>query len=309
MLGGLLLWLSVVSCGEVALDPVPERSSKQATLTTAAPSLTYLVLGDWGKRGQFYQQHVADQMGRTGEALGSRFVISAGDNFYNDGVQNITDSHWKESFEDVYTHPALHVPWYITLGNHDYKGEIQAQIAYSEFSTRWTLPAPYYDRVETIDDTTSAHFVFLDTNPIHKRHPEAQIQLAWLDSTLTATQTRWTIVVGHHPVYSGGEHGESKALIRSLKPLLEKHRIDAYLSGHDHDLQHLYDENIHYFVSGAAAEVRKDGYHSYTRFTITRPGFLTVAMSASHLDASFVDHLGHVLYSTQLSPRSLSSTQ
>lgn len=304
-----MLIVALAGCGEVALDPVPEQSNKRSSQLTQGPGLTYLVLGDWGKRGLFYQSDVAQQMGKTGETVGSQFVISTGDNFYDDGVTSITDSHWKESFEEVYTHPSLATPWYVTLGNHDYKGNIQAQIAYTQFSNRWNLPTRYYDRLEEIDDTTRAHFVFLDTNTIHKKRSSAKTQLAWLDSTLAATHAPWTVVVGHHPIYSGGSHGNNRTLVRNLKPILEKHGVDVYLSGHDHDLQHLYDENIHYFVSGAAAELRKDGYHRYTQFTITRPGFLSITMTAALLEATFIDHLGNVLYTTQLPPRSLHVTE
>lgn len=299
------IWL-LASCGDVALDPIPEEIGKhteRGALAVDAAPLNYIVIGDWGQRGKFYQRNVAEAMGITGALEAIRFVISAGDNFYDDGVKNVLDSHWKESFEEIYTHPSLQVPWYVTLGNHDYKGDVSAQVAYTHFSKRWTLPDLYYDRVERIDDATEVHFVFLDTNTIHRKKAAGDEQLAWLDRTLAAIDAEWTIVVGHHPIYSGGAHGENRTLVRKLKPLLEKHHVDAYFSGHDHDLQHLHDGDIHYFVSGAAAQVRKDGRHRHTQFTITRPGFLAMSMTANDLDATFIDHQGNVLYTTRIPQR------
>jgi diadenosine tetraphosphatase ApaH/serine/threonine PP2A family protein phosphatase len=45
--------------------------------------------------------------------------------------------------------------------------------------------------------------------------------------------------MGHHPIFSNGPHGDHKVLIADWEPLLRKHKVDLYLAGHDHDLQHL----------------------------------------------------------------------
>src|SRR4051794_17600509 len=80
----------------------------------AAP-VAFLALGDWGRRGERRQRDVAVAMGGAAAELDSRFVLSAGDNFYPGGVQSADDSHWKESFEDVYTAAALQTPWFAAL--------------------------------------------------------------------------------------------------------------------------------------------------------------------------------------------------
>ncbi|HBB75469.1 MAG TPA: hypothetical protein DC048_13595, partial [Planctomycetaceae bacterium] len=56
---------------------------------------------------------------------------------------------------------------------------------------------------------------------------------------LAGPRGRFTMVVGHHPVYSNGKHGDTEYLIRDWAPLLERHKVHVYLAGHDHDLQHL----------------------------------------------------------------------
>ena len=45
--------------------------------------------------------------------------------------------------------------------------------------------------------------------------------------------------VGHYPVWSVCEHGPTKQLVQSLKPLLEKDGVHAYLAGHDHCQEYL----------------------------------------------------------------------
>src|ERR1700761_7560056 len=128
-------------------------------------ALTFLAVGDWGRDGAFHQQDVADRMGETASQIGARFVISVGDNFYEDGVRGVDDPIWKTSFEDVYRAPSLQVPWYVALGNHDYHGNSQAQLDYSAKSRRWRLPARWHAFEQTAPDGATIAFFALDTSP------------------------------------------------------------------------------------------------------------------------------------------------
>ena len=51
-------------------------------------------------------------MGRVGEALDIDFVISTGDNFYDNGLSGVHDSDFEKSFTKVYTAPSLQKQWY-----------------------------------------------------------------------------------------------------------------------------------------------------------------------------------------------------
>jgi tartrate-resistant acid phosphatase type 5 len=69
---------------------------------------------------------------------------------------------------------------------------------------------------------------------------EEKEQLAWFKAEIAKPRTTpWLVVIGHHPVYSNGTHGDSKELVEVYAPLMQEHGAHLYLCGHDHDMQHL----------------------------------------------------------------------
>ena len=284
--------------------------------SNASPkNLNFLVFGDWGRQGELDQREVAEQMGIAAANIGARFVISVGDNFYENGVTSLSDDHWQKSFENVYTAPSLQVPWHVILGNHDYHGNCDAQLAYARNSQRWTMPARYYRQTHQIDSTTTADFFYLDTTPMirsYYRHGfEEKIranvmtqnvpgQLAWFKAALAASKARWKVVFAHHPIYSGGEHGDQRELIENILPLLQEHNVHAYFNGHDHDLQHLVIGDINLFCTGAGSQVRPTKKIEYTKFAGSRSGFTTVSLGPDRMDVAMIDWRGSVLYATSV---------
>jgi tartrate-resistant acid phosphatase type 5 len=279
----------------------------------------FLVFGDWGRQGELDQREVAEQMGIAAQNLDARFVVSVGDNFYEDGVTSVTDDHWQKSFEKVYTAPSLRVPWHVILGNHDYHGNCEAQLAYARQSSRWSMPARYYMQTHHIQGTR-ADFFYLDTTPLVKMYyyrgfedrirdnlisQSVPAQLAWFKAALMGSKAQWKIVFGHHPIYSGGEHGDQPDLIKSILPLLREHNVHAYFNGHDHDLQHLVAGNINLFCTGAGSQVRPTKKIEYTRFANSRSGFTTVCLGPDKMDVAMVDWRGTILYSTTVARQSI----
>lgn len=261
--------------------------------------LSFLAVGDWGTKNAT-QRQVADAMAKIAERDNVRFVISTGDNFYGKGVASTSDPLWKDAFEDVYTAPALMCPWYPVLGNHDHKGNAMAQVAYSQVSPRWSMPGPFYWRGKRLNDGSAAHFFFLDTTWIKRRmvlpRRDDDAQLQWLEQALATSNARWKIVVGHHPVFSGGRHGSSPKLVRLVQPLLERYSVTAYLNGHDHDLQHIVVNGIHYLTSGAGSKTRPTGKITGTLFSSSDPGFLRASLSPADMDIAFISANGQSLY-------------
>jgi acid phosphatase len=274
----------------------------------AADGLKFLVVGDWGRNGERNQTEVATQMARAAKTLSPRFVISVGDNFYEDGVADIHDPQWQTSFERVYADPALQVPWYVILGNHDYRGNCEAQLAYGASSHRWQMPARYFQQSHRLADGTTADFFYLDTSPMlgiyhddHQMGPQIRAQdvprqLAWFKAALAASTAQWKIVFAHHPIYSGGIHSDTAELIQNILPLLHEHQVQVYFNGHDHDLQHLVAGKLNLFCSGAGSEVRFTFNTQFTKFSKAIPGFTTVNLAADTMDVRMIDHHGRQLY-------------
>jgi len=132
-------------------------------------------------------------------------------------------------------------------------------------------------------------------DPIQVR--DDQEQLDWIKSTLSASTADWKIVFGHFPIYSAttGEHGDTKKLIKILLPVLKDNGADLYFNGHDHILQHIFKDGIHFFGSGAGARkhngVNKnyDGLQGYQEGSY---GFMVHNANKTSLWTQFIDHTG-----------------
>jgi acid phosphatase len=280
-----------------------------------SPSLDFVVIGDWGRDGRSRQREVAQQMGHSAASIGSRFVISVGDNFYENGVTDVDDPQWRTSFEDIYSDPALMTKWHVILGNHDYQGNVDAQLAYSSSSPRWSLPAPYYTQSETLPDGTVAEFFFLDTsryileylhNPkVKVQGQDKQAQIDWLERALANSKAAWKIVVGHHQLFTvTGQNHDFPEMIGPFKPLLDRHGVHAYVNGHEHNLEHIAVDGVHYITCGAGSATAAVVTPPPGQFASSHHGFMTVRLAAHGLGFSFIDDTGVTLYQA-LIPRQL----
>ena len=309
----LVLGLIVIGCVAQA-QPIAE-------VLEPDDAISFLVVGDWGRHGEYGQRETANAMATAARVLDIAAVVSTGDNFYPDGVASVHDAAWQRSFEDIYTGHHLYVPWVVAIGNHGYHGSVQAQIDYTKVSQRWTMPSRYYthELVEDISDsdTIKVLFVVLDTSPFQSAYrtaPDGEYsdvaeqdtaaQKRWLEDVLTKRDPdAWCIVIGHHPMYSGGKRkGETNDMINSFNALLAKYNVDAYFAGHEHDLQHQDDgTGVQYFVSGAGSEVRPTGTMKYTKFARSVGGFAACTATLQGLTIRFVDQNENIIYTTTIS--------
>ena len=79
------------------------------------------------------------------------------------GVQSVEDPLLMTNYELIYSHPELMIDWLPILGNHEYRGNTQAIIDYSNISRRWNMPGRYCTKVYEEDTET------MFTNPSDER--------------------------------------------------------------------------------------------------------------------------------------------
>ena len=283
----------------------------QSSFTGSDDDYTFLVVGDWGRNGHFAQRSVAKWMDIAAYQFDADMIISTGDNFYDNGIASVNDPYWQTSYENIYHGPHLFIDWYVVLGNHDYRGNWQAQIDYSAVSRRWNMPAQYFDKLITLEQNGSIHLVFLDTSPLNPdyqheakyqetQRQDSKAQLAWFEQTLKRHKNAdWTIVIGHHPLYSSGKrYGKTSAVRGVIEPLLEQYDVDAYIAGHEHDLQHNKPagSSVEHFVSGGGSEIRPVGQREFTAFAKSSAGFAVVRVNQQQFTLEFIDDKGEVIY-------------
>jgi 3',5'-cyclic AMP phosphodiesterase CpdA len=217
-----------------------------------------LMVGDWGYQDLEAQSRVAKAMqgyvkerGFTTEAL---FML--GDNWYGPLPDGVKDKRWQVQFEEMYPKSVFDCPAYAIPGNHDYQrmpeSKVAAELEYAKLpGTRWTMPSLWYSftfpakkplvTVIALDSNMPSESGKWDRGTDFTLRPEQQAeQLVWLKAELEKPRTTpFVIVMGHHPIFSNGPHGDHKVLIRDWDPLLREHKVHLYLAGHDHDMQHL----------------------------------------------------------------------
>lgn len=282
---------------------------------------SFLAIGDWGSGGLFRQRHVARRLAEKARQTDSQFVATTGDNFYFWGVNSVSDQHWTTMFENVYDQPSLDIPWYPSLGNHDYYGNPDAQIAYSSTAAgrrnKWYMPSRYYalEGATQLRGQPDVDLFFIDTQALVYKHeagirPEMAAnlrfedptdQLAWLRRQLCVSRARWKFVFGHHPVYSVGDHGNTQAL-GCLQPLLKQHGVSAYVCGHDHNLQHFREDGVDYVVSGAGSMTHGQTIHDCTGpwFARGTNGFASFTIAGDTCTMDFIDHHGALIYQVDI---------
>jgi tartrate-resistant acid phosphatase type 5 len=286
-------------------------------------TLHFLAIGDAGS-GTVMQTSVADAMGRFAQQTRSNsplnFVLVLGDNFYPQGVTSIHDPQWNTKFESMYEAKALPVPFIAVLGNHDWKTDSpDVEIAYAKANpkSRWQMDGHFYKRTFAIDDVQADFFMIdsalWDGDSHIDKYSDKKMgdkQLTWLREQLSASTARWKFVAAHHPIFSNGGHGHDAnilAMRKKLLPLFNQYKVDAYITGHDHDLQRNEPAGTQtlFLVSGAAGKLRAQKYKDYGPFYRSTLGFLSIELSPTEMHGKFIDVKGDVLNQWTRAPLSL----
>ncbi|WP_245557853.1 metallophosphoesterase [Deinococcus apachensis] len=283
-------------------------------LPANAARVRVIVMGDQGT-GTEVQWRVAAAMHAVCEREGCDLGVGLGDNFYPAGPRDPASSLFRERFAEPYG--PLGVPFLMVPGNHDESWLLggdgadargaEAEVAYARLNPQWVMPARSYraavgDLVEFFAVDTSPLAAYLPPLQANERPggPRDRAQRAWLAGALASSQTHWRLVLGHHPLFSNGKHGDAGQYdglplpgqrgdrVRALYSVVCG-KADAILSGHDHVLMGFAPQpecpGTRQWVSGAAGKVEpgRSGSRPTTFEILDQPGFLWLEVSRDAL--------------------------
>lgn len=131
------------------------------------------------------------------------------------------------------------IPQLPAAGNHEY-------LEGSEGEDRWRL-GPHWplafvlpdNGAEGADGTTytveyqDVRFIVLDGTSARELGT-LDAQARWLDDVLSRNTAHWTVVLMHQPLFPCARPNPPGDLNRVWRPILEAHKVDLVLQGHDH---------------------------------------------------------------------------
>ncbi|HVY32274.1 MAG TPA: purple acid phosphatase [Polyangiaceae bacterium] len=257
---------------------IPGVTARAGFVTAPAPGVNapvrFIAFGDSGD-GNGDQERVFEQM----QTVPFQLVLHLGDLAYESGGASEIDTY----FFRVYAPILKSFPAYPVAGNHDYATDDA-----KPFRQAFVLPTNGYQERWYSFDRGAVHFVGLDTEQISTK------QADWLEQDLKANRLPWTIVFGHRPPYSSGEHGGNGDFVQYFVPILERYHVDLVLSGHEHDYERFWPmAGVVYVVSGGGGRgTRPVGSGASTAFSEAVLHFLYGEVQGSRLTLHAIDGVG-----------------
>jgi hypothetical protein len=270
------------------VNMVPDNSISTSAHYTPR-DINILSVGDWGSAalGGYHlknAQSTAYAMKIYASEYNPKLVLNTGDNFYYCGIQNTSDPQVNSDYVELFGNIGL--PWYNALGNHDYGFNPDAQLELNQTIPQWIMDARYYHRRVTFNSSDGTNIILniiaLDTNPcvndyrgddrakwdpcniqyplcspvagecmFHQNiiNQSCKTQLDWFNATLSGIPpTEWVFVIGHHKA--------DEIDAEDFQSLLGSNRVNLYLNGHNHNLEHYsIDGDAKYMTTGAGGMV------------------------------------------------------
>jgi DNA repair exonuclease SbcCD nuclease subunit len=206
------------------------------------------------------------------------------------GVQSINDPELQDSFLTPFK-PFLEteIPFYLTVGNHDYKGDPAVYLEVAKDYPSIYHPSNFYTK-----QFGKLCFFALDTTIFDKLYYfyKRGSQIRWLVEEVERMKDRceFSIAVAHHPLFSSGDRDRANP---QLAIFLENYvfgTFDIYITGHNHVLA---DEGDHKktlqlisatgaLPGGSPLETDKG------KFNIETPGYLRMTIDGNTARYEFI---------------------
>jgi tartrate-resistant acid phosphatase type 5 len=254
------------------------EAEKKLVVDSHGDEVRILILSDVGS-GSDEQRRIAEAAEKTCEERGCDFVLLGGDNFIQQGITCVNDEQLESKFESMY---GLNVPFFAVLGNHDLKGNWRAQIDYTLLSERWNMPAVNYE---------------VQTGPVLIQAINTTCSVKSLWRLYKKSDRPWRLGLGHHPAISSGRHGGMTWLERTLVAFS---RIDFFVSGHNHAMEHLVHSRFDQIVAGGGgSSIEKSTRKQLpqSRFFLEDFGYIWAHITSRKADFYYFDISGKERYS------------
>ena len=206
------------------------------------------------------------------------------------GVKSINDTELQESFLNPFK-PFLdtNVPFYLTVGNHDHKGNPKVYMEVAKQYPSIHHPNNFYTK--RFGDLC---FFVLDTTIFDKLyyfHMRGS-QIRWLKDKVKEYKDdcEFSIAVAHHPLFSSGDRDRANP---QLAIFLERHifgTFDIYITGHNHVLA---DEGDHkktrQLISATGALPGGSPIETEPgKFNVELPGYLKIRVEGNSAKYEFI---------------------
>jgi len=188
--------------------------------------LVIATVGDYGS-GKTPSFQVRDLV----DSEGSDAVVTLGDNVYY-------ETGFKALVGDLYGDYLAKNVFFPATGNHDYR-EGRGIANFDRFfgflgGHRW-----YSVSIGPVD------FFLLDSHQALHHEDVFAKQRAWLEEATAKSKATWKVVVTHHPPHSARARSQHE-----FRFPYDKWGVSMVMSGHDHTMQHLVVDSVHYVVNG-----------------------------------------------------------
>jgi hypothetical protein len=187
--------------------------------------------GTWGPPGDPFQP--AKSMMQTMVSQGCDFGVAAGD-------MNWTDGTSYEAIRDAFTkrvarYLGASVPYYVAWGNHD--GASTAMVR--KFASQPTTGNFSFDYA-------GCHFTCIDAADWNN--------YTWIENDLAAAQgAKFIFVFCHYPPYCERWYAGETGYQTNLVPLLEQYGVDVCFSGHVHEYERGFLNDVYYNILGGGS--------------------------------------------------------
>ena len=213
------------------LNPMSADDSESKQKTSNNKDLIFCFVGDTGEVTET-QALVAEALARSDCSM----IWHTGDIIYPSGIDRADDPEFTNKFLTPFKKVLENkIPFYLTLGNHDYKKDPSGYIEIGKQNPLINYPNNFY-----LTKFGSLCFIALDTSIFDKLYffYKRRGQINWLNSIIDSQKDacEFSIGVAHHPFFSSGDRKNASP---QLATFLENYifgALDVYVTGHNHVL-------------------------------------------------------------------------